>query len=912
MGKKILVNSAILEVPLLDTWPLAISLNQEKFRSALAKSDSTVDTFKTAYKAIDFHLDLRFKEGENIRNLILERAVLVDCLLHYAWHQFQWGEEISLVAVGGYGRGQLHPQSDIDILILTSNQPVGSDHQNIQQFVALLWDIGLNIGHSVRTLDECSQVAADDVTVVTNLIESRLLQGSRILLQRLQLATEPEHMWSHERFFQAKFNEQEMRHRKYNDAEYQLEPNVKNGPGALRDIQTIQWVAQRFFNVPSLRYLSGKSFFTDTEYNTLIYGEEFLWRVRYGLHMIAKRPEERLLFDFQKQLAKFFGYRDKSSLIAIEQFMREYYRVVLSLRELNDVLLQFLDEAIIQPKNSDETQVINERFRLRGHDIEVAHRQVFKQNPSALLEIFVLAAQNQAIEGIRASTIRLIRENCCLIDESFRQNPVNNQLFLSFLGSPYKLVSQLKRMKRYGILSRYLPEFDHIIGQMQHDLFHIYTVDDHTLNVIEFMRRFLLPDAEEKFPVVAQVAKQLPDIKLLYIAGLYHDIAKGRGGNHSILGAEDAIHFCERHQLSKLSARLIAWLVENHLVMSSTSQKMDLSDPKVIHTFAKLVSDQLHLDYLYVLTVADMNGTNPDIWNNWRASLLQQLYRETSRALRRGLENPADREERMTENQEVAMNQLLSEHPNFSEQSIWELWQTAGDDYFLREKAVDIVWHTSAILNQKNPDEPLVLITDHTMKGDHKVTQIFIRTLSNHNIFATATCGLDYLNLDVQDARIYTTVSGYTMDTFYVLDSKGKPVSSNPKTRQSIVDGILSELKLSIRYRSIIKKRTPRQMKHFSIPTRASISHDLSHEYTVLEVISPDRPGFLALIARIFVELDIALVTAKITTLGERVEDVFYITDKYGNRLSSPSLCQRLQKIIEQRLDAEAVDNTYH
>lgn len=885
--------------------PFTLYFNQKKFREALDQSDSVISVFKNALQFIDYHLNVRFKQAENIRKIIHDRAVLIDFILHHAWRQFSWGENVSLIAVGGYGRGELHPHSDIDILLLLTNDSSEEDYRSTQEFVTLLWDIGLNVGHSVRTLEECAEIAANDVTVATNLLESRLLQGSLVLLKQLQQITEPENMWPNKQFFRAKIEEQETRHEKYDDTEYKLEPNVKNGPGGLRDIQTIQWVAKRFFKVPNLAALSGKSFFTEAEYVTLLHGEEFLWKVRYGLHIIANRAEERLLFDYQKELAELFGYRDSDNQLAIEQFMHEYYRIVLSLRELNDVLLQFLDEAIIDKHSPSIKKPINERFQLHDNFIEVTHKEVFEENPSALLEIFVLAAQHKDVTGIRAFTIRLIRENRTLIDEEFRQKPMNNQLFLSLLGSPNKLVSQLRRMKRYGILGRYLPEFDHIIGQMQHDLFHIYTVDDHTLNVIEFMHRFLLPGAEKKFPMVAQVAQELPKIHLLYIAGLYHDIGKGRGGDHSKLGAVDAIKFCRQHRLSKRQTSLIAWLVENHLAMSFTSQKKDLSDPEVINNFAEFVGDQLRLDYLYTLTVADLNGTNPQIWNNWIASLLQNLYTETKRALRRGLENPIDREERIAETQEAAMEQLLLAQ-KYSEQSIWELWQTAGDDYFLRESADDIAWHTRKILNQDEPDLPLILLTDHTAKGNLKVTQIFLRTKSSNNIFAAVTSALDQLNLNIVDARIYTTVSGFTMDTFYVLDQQGLPVS--PSDHHKVIASIQEELNVSDQYSDIIKRRTPRQLKHFSAPTRTSISNNLSQPYTILEVISPDRPGFLALLARIFVEHNIALVTAKITTLGERVEDIFFITDQEGNQLSDPKLCEELQETIQKQLDATVTD----
>ncbi len=897
--------SANALVPLIEELPVPICFNQIQFQQDIANKKNVIGVFKHALEALNHQYNLRFKEGESARGLIYERAHIIDCILHYAWHQFSWSDDVSLIAIGGYGRGELHPKSDIDLLLLLSNEPNNKDYESGQEFLTLLWDIGLNIGHSVRTIEQCIDMVREDITVATSILESRVLQGPKELFTHLKSATEPGKIWSNKAFFLAKFSEQEERHEKYNDTEYNLEPNVKNAPGGLRDIQNIQWVAKHYFNVSTLAALEGKGFFTDEEYATLITGEEYLWKVRYGLHMVANRAEERLLFEYQRELAALFGYEDQDNKLAIEQFMHKYYRVVLSLRELNDVLLQFLDEAIINKDKSNTITSLNERFQLRGNFIEVTHNKVFEETPSALLEIFVLVGKDENISGIRASTIRLIRESRNLINQPFRENKQNKQLFLELLKSPHKLVTQLRRMKRYGLLGRYLPEFDLIIGQMQHDLFHIYTVDDHTLNLVEFMRRFLRPSAKETFPAMHRIMHSLAEPQLLYITGLYHDIAKGRGGDHSILGAEEVINFCERHGLSTRQTHLISWLVEKHLTMSSTSQKKDLSDPEVIHEFAKMVGDQRHLDHLYVLTVADMNATNPDIWNNWRASLLSQLYNETKRALNRGLENTIDKEDCIAETRATAID-ILKQTTTLDETAILELWQTTGDDYFLRENPKDIVWHTKAILTQKDATKPLVLVDDNTTAGTHKVTQIFIRAPLSHNIFVAVTNALDQLQLNILDARIYGTASGFAMDTFYVLDENNCPIDNNPKKIQRVISAITEELKLIDNYGDIIKRRTPRQLKYFNNPTRTSISNDLSHEHTILEVFSPDRPGFLALLARIFAEANIELVAAKITTLGERVEDIFFITDLEGNRISDPKLCESLQATIQQKLNANS------
>ncbi|HEY7886425.1 MAG TPA: [protein-PII] uridylyltransferase, partial [Cellvibrionaceae bacterium] len=599
--------------------------DQNRFRDALSGGKPVIPIFKDAIAAANGQFNVRFREGEDIRSLIYERALFIDCILHYAWHQFQWPAGISLEAVGGYGRCELHPQSDIDLLILLDEGLLQSCQSHLEQFLTLLWDIGLEIGHSVRTVKQCIDIARTDITVATNIMESRTLVGDENLRVQLQALSSPDQLWPADEFFRAKWDEQLQRHQKYQNHEYNLEPNIKNAPGGLRDIQMISWVAKRFFQVKTLKQLQGKGFFTEEEFSLLENGEEFLWRVRYGLHMVAGRPEERLLFDHQRELATLFGYKDNEENLAVEQFMYKYYRLVISLRELNDVLLQFLFEAILQRGVKKAVSPINERFQNRDDYIEATHIYVFDETPSALLEIFVLMAQNPDIKGVRASTIRLMRESRHLIDDTFRADPVNNQLFLQLFTYPAQLVGQLRRMSRYGILGLYLPEFGRVTGQMQHDLFHIYTVDAHTLFVVQNMCNFLRPEAREDYPVAYHVMKRLPKIELLLLAGLYHDIAKGRGGDHSTLGAVDAEAFGIRHSLSPREIRLISWLVEKHLLMSAVSQKQDISDPEVIYNFALTVGDQMHLDYLYALTVADINATNPDLWNTWRASLMRQL-----------------------------------------------------------------------------------------------------------------------------------------------------------------------------------------------------------------------------------------------------------------------------------------------
>ncbi len=883
--------------------------DQQRFRRALSQ-DNSITIFKDAISAANTQFDTRFKEGEDIRTLVYERAQFIDCILHYAWHQFKWDRHIALLAVGGYGRGELLPYSDIDILILLEND--GDNHYlgSIEQLVTFLWDIGLEIGQSVRSINLCKEIAREDITVATNILEARTIVGNNNLLDQLRICTDADTIWPADTFFCAKWDEQILRHKKYNNIEYNLEPNIKNAPGGLRDIQMIGWVAKRYFCVRRLKELAGGDFFTDEEYAILLAGEEFLWKVRYGLHMIAGRAEERLLFDHQRELAILFGYRDKGGRLAVEQFMHTYYRIVLALRELNDVLLQFLDEAILQDRDNSKITPINEHFQLCDHYIEATRAEIFQKSPSAMMEIFVLMGKNPAIQGVRATTIRAIRENRNLIDEAFRLNPVNNRLFMELLRSP-QLDSQLKRMKRYGVLGRYLPEFGRVTGQMQHDLFHIYTVDAHTLLVVENMRYFCDPEAEKNFPLAANIMKRLPKPELLYIAGLYHDIGKGRGGDHSMLGALDAQAFCIQHGLNGRETRLVRWLVEKHLLMSAFSQKQDISDPDVIRNFAFEVGDQLHLDYLYTLTVADMKATNPDIWNSWRASLMRQLYLETKRALRRGLENPIDQGELVDETQQAAIDKLAA--LGVDEARVRELWGDLGDDYFLREGYEDIAWQTEAIdkhkANNDINENPLILIKASTNRQLESATQIFIYTRDRDNVFVAVATTLSQLGLSIQDARLYSSLQGYTIDTFYVLDENNQPIGDNPRRVEMIKQALLHELRLVDEYSDIIRRRTPRQLKHFAMPTRTSISNELNCAYTILEVTSPDRPGLLAYIGRIFLEFGIQLQNAKITTLGERVEDIFFITDRFGQPLSDPKQCEDLQREIRRQLDQQVEED---
>jgi [protein-PII] uridylyltransferase len=873
----------------------------ETFRNELAGSRSPIAPFKAALRDIQSRLDERFRSGADIRDLVHGRAWCLDRLLAVAWEQHDWPDEgVALLAVGGYGRGELHPHSDIDLLMLLEKDDDTPYREPLSAFITFLWDIGLEIGHSVRSLSDCVREARADVTVMTNLLESRLLAGPEPLRQAMHRQLSTQRLWPAARFFEAKWQEQIKRHYRYDNSEYHLEPNIKSSPGGLRDIQMIGWVAKRHFGTQRYKDIVANGFMNDAELQILSQGQAFLWQVRYALHMLTDRAEDRLLFDHQATIAELFGYRDTPERLAVEQFMKRYYRHVTALAGLNDMLLQHFDEAILRAGEKLVTIRLNERFEIKGGYIQARRRSVFRDRPSALLELFLLMAEHPEIEGVRADTIRLIRDHRHQIDDLYRDDVRHQSLFMALLRSGGNVPRQLRRMNRYGVLGKYLPEFGRAVGLMQHDLFHVYTVDAHTLLLLKFIQRFRNPHAREEFPVAAALVHQLPKLELIWIAGLFHDIGKGRGGDHSLLGARDVEAFAERHDLSPRDTRLVSWLVEHHLTMSMVAQKRDITDPDVIADFARIVRDETRLDYLYVLTVADINATNPTLWNGWRASLLRQLYTETKRALRRGLENPLERDDWVRETRSEARSLLASIGADMTR--VDRLWKSLGEDYFLQYAPSEIAWQTQGILAHGDSPLPLILINAPASDKAEGGTKVFIHTRSVEDLFAATSAAMEQLGLSIHDARIATSSNDRTLNTFIVLDDKGHAIR-DPEHIEEIRRYLVEELDDPDDYPQIVTRHTPRQLKHFRVPTEVEIEQDPANERTLLELTAPDRPGLLARVGRIFMEEDIALSAAKIATLGERVEDVFFITDKAGNPLTDPQRQQRLRERLIEMLD---------
>ena len=844
-----------------------------------------------------------FHEGADVRALVRSRADTVDTVLRLIWNRYPFArsEDIALIAVGGYGRGELHPHSDIDLLILTREGMAPEWQDDLGAFITLLWDLKLDIGHSVRSMDESISAAREDISILTNLLETRTIAGPDSLRQALSEQAYSDEVSSDKAYFVAKREEQQQRHNKYGDTEYNLEPNVKGSPGALRDIQTIGWITKRHFGLQSIADLTRFSILTEEEHQILHEGETFLWRLRYGLQLIADRNENRLLFDHQRALAQMLGYQDQGKRLGVELMMQQYYRTVLALAEITDVLLQYYDEAIIGSGTEDEIRPLNKRFQMRNLYIEAINNQVFAYAPYAIMEIFVLMAQHPEIKGIRATTIRSLRAHRHLIDDAFRNDLAVTTLFMELMRTPHALDQTLSAMKKYNVLGRYLPEFGQIIGQMQHDLFHIYTVDAHTMRVIRNMVRLTGTEAQSEYPLASRLIHRLPKLDTLYIAGLYHDVAKGRGGDHSELGAIDAEAFCQRHHLSERDTQLISWLVENHLFMSMTAQRKDISDPDIIQAFARAMPSQAHLDYLYILTVCDISATNPKLWNTWRASLLRQLYIEAKRALRRGIDTPVDRQAWIDATREEAREILRAQ--NMTDEQVDKIWDTVDEEYFLQDSTVDIAWQTAAIIRHGDNPDPLVLIRDTRGGPTDGYSQIIIYMKDRVALFAATTAVLEQLNLNIVDARINSSEGPYSISSYVVLDEQGQPLGVDPARKERVRKRLIEELDDPEDYPDIIHRRTPRQLKHFAFPTEVTFSNDTINQRTVMEVITPDRPGLLARIGQVLLEHRVRLTNAKIATLGERVEDVFFITDEHGEPLSDPNVCQALQQHMSKMLD---------
>ena len=848
-------------------------------------------------------LQQRFEQGEDISNLLKARSETIDALLQKLWKEAQSRENLNatLVAVGGYGREEMHPASDVDLLILLAEEPGSNEQEALSAFVTQLWDLGLEIGHSVRTLDECVEEAKEDLTVITNLIESRFICGDDALFQQLQARIAPQHIWSIPAFFKAKVAEQQARYKRYGDTAYRVEPNLKEGPGGLRDIQTIGWIVLREFGVRSLKDLSTSSvidLLSPKEYASLIKARDFLWQVRFVLHQLTGRKTDRLLFDHQRHLAHSFGYTNDEQNQSIESFMQRYYRTITELERLNEIMLGLLREHILKDEQVAPT-LINKYYHHQNGYLGIAQDNLFSQQPHTLLEVFHMMQIVPGIKGLTPNTIRALRRNLHLIDDQYRNNPHHKQIFINIMSESQGITFALRRMNRYGLLAAYIPEFANIVGRMQYDLFHAYTVDDHTLNVIRNVRRLSTPKGAEELPFCSKIFKTLHKPMVLYLAALFHDIAKGRGGSHSELGAKDALKFCLSHDLNPHDAETVSWLVKQHLTLSSVAQRQDLSDPEVIQEVAETVITQERLDQLYLLTICDIRGTNPTLLNSWKHSLLKELYRKTRQYLSTGRSHTESTQELINTKQAAVLQQLAAE--GIHEDICQAFWKRFTHEYILQHSIESLTWHIKEIANQQSRTTETDIVTALRDNTRNSSSLLFVYAPDKPDVFVKITSAIEQRHLNIVAARIMSSHDGFILDTFNILTAEGDMLS-NPEDKQQLLTTLKKNLEQDDFKANFNHVRMPRQLKHFDTPTHVKFSEDKHHEQTMITIRTGDQAGLLTRIGQIFSQHEISIHGAKIATLGEIAEDIFYVTKRNGALLDSETEQDALRKELIDKL----------
>jgi [protein-PII] uridylyltransferase len=851
----------------------------DNVRAEIARIRVGIQSERTALKA-------QFERDRDPSGLLRRHRLIVDRALKTMWRESGLPRSFALLAVGGYGRGELFPYSDVDLLVLLPDDPEHGYSSRLEDLIGRLWDAGLEVGHSVRTLAQCDEEASKDVTVQTTLLEARLVAGNRTLFRRFIGHTQGH--FDPQAFFSAKRLEQEQRHAKFQDTPYSLEPNIKEAPGGMRDLQTILWIARASGLGHSWAELARRGFITPAEARHLARCERLLRELRIRLHYAAGRREDRLLFDVQDRIARDLGHHPTAHRRASELLMQRYFRNAKAVTQLNTILLQNIGTAIFSEQEGD-VEILDERFQVVRELLDARDPELFEKQPRTILESFQIMQRRPELKGMTAQTLRALWRARFRVDAAFRRDPRNRAAFLSLLQQPRGIVHELRRMNQYGILGRYLPPFRRIVGQMQHDLFHVYTVDQHTLAVVRNLRRFTMVEFAHEYPLCSRLIAGLERHWLLYVAAIFHDIAKGRGGDHSTLGAADAARFCRAHGLTREDTELAAFLVRHHLTMSTVAQKQDLSDPEVVRRFAATVGTERRLIALYLLTVADIRGTSPKVWNAWRGKLLEDLFHLTRRLLLgHDLGYDQDIAAKQSEAKRLLRLYALSDTVQDA------LWKELDVAYFLRHDAQEIAWQTRLLNYRVNAEKPVVKAR---LSPAGEGLQVMIYTRDQHYLFARICGFLSNLAFNIVDAKIHTTRHGFALDTFQVMGTGTMP---HYRDMINLIEHDLAErLEQQAELPSVPRTRLSRQLRHFPITPEVHIVPDEKGQYYALSIIAGDRPGLLYGIARVLAQYEISLHTAKIVTLGERVEDVFRIS---GDALANPRAVLLLEQDLLQAL----------
>lgn len=828
----------------------------------------------------------------SIFELIENRSDFYDALLIQLWLEMELSEQlgIALIAVGGYGRREMFPLSDLDFLILVEQTPSPEIEEKITQFIQFLWDCGFEVGNSVRTLAQCESEGKQDITIATNLLEARFLAGNRPHFDALNELVKRADFWSKEDFFNAKVQEQIERYQRYHNTAYNLEPDIKYSPGGLRDLHLLYWVALRHSGALTLEAILQSGFIYPQEYQQLQESRAFLFKVRFALHLILKRYDNRLLFDRQIKVSELLGFRGEGNP-AVEKMMKCFFQALHRISLISNLLIQHYRENVLSSNQDTVIDQLDDDFQLINQCLCLRNSFVFQEKPARILDLFFYLTQYEHA-NIHSDTLRQLQISLDQLSQKLCEIPAAREKFLRLFNQPNAIKRAFMPMHQYGVLTAYLPQWQAIEGLMQFDLFHIYTVDEHTLRVMLKLESFLSKGSAQEHPIAHRIFSQLSDRTLLYIAALFHDIAKGRGGDHAELGAVDVADFAQLHGLDRREIDTLAWLVKSHLLMSITAQRRDIHDPEVVMNFAEAVQNQVRLDYLTCLTVADICATNGNLWNSWKRSFFASLYEFTGRQFSQGMKELLDYSEKSAENRKLAQQILTQDYSDIAPISIEQLWTRCPEDYFVRNTPKQIAWHTSLLVDFA--EALLVKISNRFSLGG---TEVFIYCQDQPHLFNKVVSTIGAKKFSIHDAQIITTQDGYVFDSFIITELNGELVEFDRRREleQALTLALQSEKlpALSI---------TPnRQLQHFTVQTDVRFLHENKKEHTEMELIALDKPGLLAQVSQIFTELNLNLLNAKITTVGEKAEDFFILTNQFGQALAREER-ERLNSVIIQQI----------
>ncbi|PRJ54041.1 bifunctional uridylyltransferase/uridylyl-removing protein GlnD [Haemophilus influenzae] len=812
----------------------------------------------------------------SIFELIENRSDFYDALLIQLWQEMGLSEQqgIALIAVGGYGRREMFPLSDLDFLILVEQTPIPEIEEKITQFIQFLWDCGFEVGHSVRTLQQCELEGKQDITIATNLLEARFLTGNRPHFDALNELVKRADFWSKEDFFNAKVQEQIERYQRYHNTAYNLEPDIKYSPGGLRDLHLLYWVALHYSGALTLEAILQSGFIYPQEYQQLQESRAFLFKVRFALHLILKRYDNRLLFDRQIKVSELLGFRGEGNQ-AVEKMMKCFFQALHRISLISNLLIQHYRENVLSSNQATVIDQLDDDFQLINQCLCLRDSRVFQEKPARILDLFFYLTQYEQT-NIHSDTLRQLQISLEQLPQKLCEIPAAREKFLRLFNQPNAIKRAFMPMHQYGVLTAYLPQWQAIEGLMQFDLFHIYTVDEHTLRVMLKLENFLSQESAKEHPIAHRIFSQLSDRTLLYIAALFHDIAKGRGGDHAELGAEDVANFAQLHGLDRREIDTLAWLVQSHLLMSITAQRRDIHDPEVVMNFAEAVQNQVRLDYLTCLTVADICATNGNLWNSWKRSLFASLYEFTEQQFAQGMKELLDYSEKSSENRKLAQQILTQDYSDITPISIEQLWDRCPEDYFVRNTPKQIAWHTSLLVDFT--EALLVKISNRFSLGG---TEVFIYCQDQPHLFNKVVSTIGAKKFSIHDAQIITTQDGYVFDSFIITELNGELVEF---ARRRELEQVLT-LALQSEKLPALSITPNRQLQHFTVQTDVRFLHENKREHTEMELVALDKPGLLAQVSQIFTELNLNLLNAKITTVGEKAEDFFILTNQFGQAL---------------------------